>query len=204
MRPATAKAVTLPDLSTATKNNLRAILIKAMGGKVPEIHNLDVIVAQRLDEFNTARKGAFDKTLATLQAQPQELPQNVELRGIFRYANSLDNVDFWQEQYDLSHEARDLLVRGKRFDRVAAKMSRGGTRKLGGKLGRRYLDPLDPTDKALAQLTPGQISQVFLVHNGYWFYRLEKISQPEQSNFNDASWPVKRILFRKALRSNLE
>jgi len=180
---------------------LKKILAKAMGGTLPPLPaaDLDRALQERRQEFDRAVRGSIPQSLARLQSGPVMRPESVELRGIFRFAHQLDNTERWQEQEDRCAEARDRLLAGEDFAAVAAAMSQGATRELGGRLGNRFLDPLDPLDQQLARLTPHEISPVFEVDNGFWCYRLEKKSAGKPMPFGEMPWQARRIVLRQIL-----
>jgi uncharacterized lipoprotein YddW (UPF0748 family) len=177
---------------------LKSIVGKALTGAAPE-NNLESRLDKRLQEYNEARQQAIPKTLSHLNRAPITLPERLELGGIFRYVNPMDSPARWQEQELLCEKARQRLLAGEELATVAREMSQNGTKNMGGLLGSRFLDPLNPRDQALAQLAPGEISRVMRVANGFWCYRLEARSPGIQMNFSEAPWEAKRILFRKAL-----
>ncbi|MFA7348193.1 MAG: family 10 glycosylhydrolase [Desulfurivibrionaceae bacterium] len=182
-----------PDLRT-----LKSIVTKALGGAAPT-HDLEAKLAKRLQEYDQARQQAIPKTLSHLNRAPITLPESLELGGIFRYANPMDSPDRRQEQEILCEKARRRLLAGEDLATVAKEISQDGTRTMGGLLGPRFLDPLDPRDKELSLLAPQGISRVMRVANGFWCYRLEGRNPGRQMAFSEAPWEAKRILFRKAL-----
>lgn len=180
---------------------MKRILSKSFGGKLPPIeqYELDKILEQRLAEFAEARKVYFNRAISRLKEGPQMLPTWVELRGIFRYAHPLDSPAKWHEQQQECEHARQRLLAGENFPSVAREKSQGGSKNLGGKLGKRYLDPENPADQILAKMSAGDISPVVEVANGYWCYMLEAKESPQMSAFADAPWPARRLLFRQTL-----
>ncbi len=153
----------------------------------------------RLQEYGRARQQAIPQTLDQLERSPITPPENLELGGIFRYANPMDSPSRWQEQEALCEKARQRLLAGEELATVAKEMSQDGTRTMGGLLAPRFLDPLNPQDQELSRLAPQEISQVMRVANGFWCYRLEGKSPGRQMAFNGTPWEMKRILFRQAL-----
>ncbi len=198
--PLTSASPTLmpPDLDT-----LEAIVAKALTGAVPA-NNLEPKLAKRLHEYAHARHQAIPQTLTQLKSASVTLPESLELGGIFRYANPMDSPARWQEQEALCENARQRLLAGKELAMVAREMSQDSSKAMDGLLAPRFLDPLNPQDQELAQLTPKGISQVMRVANGFWCYRLEDRSPGRQSAFAEAPWEAKRILFRRALSEIIE
>jgi len=195
----TAKPTLLPpDLQT-----LKAIVTKALGG-TPPADALETKLTLRLQEYNLARQQAIPQTLNRLKSGAVTLPESLELGGIFRYADPMDNPAHWQEQETLCEKARQRLLAGEELTVVAREMSQDGTRSMNGLLGPRFLDPLNPQDQELARLAPQGISQVMRVANGYWCYRVEGKRPARQSAFAEAPWEAKRILFRRALGDMME
>ncbi len=180
-------------------DNLKRIICKAFGGKIPPVEHLDEVLTQRLTEFAEAQNVYFNTALARLNEQPQKLPQWDEMRGIFRFAHTMDSPDKWDEQRQEIESARQRVLAGEDFASVAREVSQGGSRYLGGKLGKRYLNLDDPPDQKLAELLPGEVSPVIEVFNGYWFYVVDATGEPGTQLFSEAPWPARRILFRQAL-----
>jgi hypothetical protein len=173
-----------------------------MGGKLPPLPaaDLEKALKERQQEFDLGIKQTIPQALARLQnEQVMLLPESVELSGIFCFAHRLDSTERWQEQENRCSEARERLLAGEDFAKVAAQMSQGATKELGGRLGPRFLDPLDELDQQLARLTPHEISPVFEVDNGFWCYRFEKLTAGKSMPFNDMPWAAKRILLRQTL-----
>lgn len=102
----------------------------------------------------------------------------LDLRGIFRYVNPYDGLGKVEEQLELAQESHELLVEGESFQEVAREYSQAGSRHYGGVLPRRYLQQNNRLDGALADLEPGQISQVIPVYNGFWVYQVLAKSRP--------------------------
>jgi len=172
-----------------------------MGGTLPPLPaaDLDNALQERLQEFDLAIRETIPQALARLQDQQVMLPESVELSGIFRFAHMQDSTERWQEQQNRCAEARDRLLAGEDFATVAAAMSQGATKELGGRLGSRFLDPLDLLDQQLAGMTPHEISPIFEVDNGFWCYRIEKKTAGNPMSFSDMPWAARRILLRQAL-----
>lgn len=192
----------MPRGKTVSDDNLlETILAKSMGGILPPLPRteLEAALKARAREFNEAAHDTFPKALELLEKQESKPPVSVELRGVFRFAHRLDRIERWQEQENLCTEARERLLAGVNFDVVAATMSQGATKELGGKLGLRFLDPLDPVDKVLGQLPTGAVSPVFEVDNGFWCYRIDKKNIGKNMPFAAMPWRAKRILLRKIL-----
>lgn len=180
---------------------LKKILAKAMGGKLPPLPaaDLDRAVNERRQEFAKAVSETVPQALARLRSEPVMLPESAELSGIFRFAHRLDGTERWQEQENRCAEARERLLAGEDFALVAAQMSQGATKELGGRLGPRFLDPLAELDQQLSRLTPQEISPVFEVDNGFWCFRLENRTAGKPMSFADMPWAAKRILLRQTL-----
>ncbi len=193
--PFTTASATLqpPDLQ-----GLKSIVGKAMGGTV-QTDDLKGRLALRLQEYEQARQQSIPKALSQLERAPVILPENLELGGIFRYANPLDSPARWQEQESLCEKARQRLLAGEDLALVAKEMSQDVTKTMGGLLAPRFLDPLNRQDQELALLAPQEISRVIRIANGYWCYRLEGRTPGRQRAFSEAPWEAKRILFRRAL-----
>jgi len=187
-------------------NTLLVILAKALGGKLPPLPaaELDKALKERRQEFDDAVRQTIPQALARLQNEQAMLPKSVELRGIFRFAHRLDSPERWQEQENHCAEARNRLLAGEDFAKVAARESQDATKELEGRLGSRFLDSLKPIDQQLARLMPHEISPVFEVDNGFWCYRLEKKSAGKPTTFSDMPWEAKRILLRQTLRQLME
>ncbi|MCX5875835.1 MAG: family 10 glycosylhydrolase [Deltaproteobacteria bacterium] len=182
-----------PNLQT-----LKSIVGKVLGGKAPT-NDLEAKLTKRLQEYDQARQQTIQKTISQLERAPITLPDNLELGGIFRYANPMDSPARWQEQEALCEKARQRLLAGEDLATVAKEMSQDGTRTMAGLLAPRFLELLNPQDQELAHLPPQGISHVMRVANGYWCYRLEGRLIGRQMAFADAPWEAKRILFRRAL-----
>jgi len=185
---------------------LREILAKALGGALPPLSGaeLDQALGERRQEFEAAVRQAVPRALAQLQREPIMPPASVELRGIFCFAHRLDSTERWQEQENRCSAARGRLLAGEDFALVAARVSQGATRELGGRLGSRFLDPLEPLDQQLSRLQPHELSPVFEVDNGFWCFRLNQKSAGKPMNFSDMPWEAKRVLLRQALGQVME
>jgi hypothetical protein len=185
---------------------LRQILAKAMGGRLPPLPaaDLDKALAERQQEFDAAVSRTIPQALARLQSEPVMLPESVELSGIFRFVHRLDSTKQWQEQENRCAEARERLLAGEDFAGVAAEMSQGGTKELGGRLGPRFLDQLDEIDQQLSRLQPHEISPVFEVDNGFWCFRLDSRTPGTAMPFRAMPWAAKRILLRQSLHQLLK
>lgn len=88
---------------------------------------------------------------------------------------------------------------GENFSKVARETSQGGSKNLGGVLGKRYLDADDHNDKFLSSLSPGETSPVIEVDNGFWFYLVQEKGPSELLRIEKVPWPARRIIFRKML-----
>lgn len=189
------EAATSDDLAT-----LRRIVIRATGGatRLP-LPQLDRILRTKLDELTAAREHGFAAALARLRQQAVTPPPWVELHGIFRYIHPLDPPETRQRQESEAITLRERLLQGEDFETLARKFSQGGSRALGGPLGRRSLDLDRPADAALAQLAPGTISPVLSGENGYWLYRLDTKGQDAPADWDTLPWPDRRICFRHVL-----
>ncbi|OGQ98101.1 MAG: hypothetical protein A2505_00165 [Deltaproteobacteria bacterium RIFOXYD12_FULL_55_16] len=187
-----------PDLPT-----LKNIVAKALTG-APSPNNLEAKLTLRLREYTQAQSQAIPLAISLLESGPVNLPESLELTGIFRYANPKDSPARWQEQETLCEKARQRLMNGENPATVAREMSQDTTRTMGGLLAARFLDPLNPQDQELARLQPGEISQVLRVSNGFWCYRLESRTPERQTTFAAAPWEARRILFRQTLNKPLE
>ncbi len=154
---------------------------------------------QRRAEFRAALGKEVPKVLGGLEALGVEVPPWRELSGVFRYVHPMDPEERKTEQFELCTEARDRIVSGEDVALVALEMSQGGTKSLGGWLGRKYLGGYGPMDDALEGLAAGGVSQVVEVSNGCWVYVVEKAGGRERVDYNDAPWQVRRRLFRGEL-----
>lgn len=115
----------------------------------------------------------------------------------------MDPPSVWQEQRQLCEKARTRLTGGEDFTGVARELSQGGTRKMGGSTGRRYLDSAEKEDRLLAALATGTLSQVIRTDNGFRLYRIDTRGGSEQNSWAATPWPARRILFRQALKRAL-
>ncbi|MEW6519996.1 MAG: peptidyl-prolyl cis-trans isomerase [Thermodesulfobacteriota bacterium] len=172
-----------------------------MGGMLPPLSTTELAKAlqERQQEFAAAVSQTIPLALARLQDEPLLPPKEVELSGIFCFAHRLDGTERWLEQENRCSQARDRLLAGEDFALVAAQVSQDATRELGGRLGPRFLDPLEPLDQQLARLRPREISPVFEVDNGFWCFRLDQKRAGKPQPFSDLPWEAKRILLRQAL-----
>ena len=178
------------------------IVQKALGGCLPtgiKRARYDELVKKRWNEFNFAQKISIPKTLLRLRSRSNLCPGWVELEGIFRFVHDLDTSERRAEQKETCKKARDRVMRGANFAYVAKKMSQGGSKNFGGRLGRRYLSPSNRIDITLARLKPGELSPVLKVDNGYWFYRAETTAPPMMQLLSKIPWPARRILFCRTL-----
>ncbi|MDA8165052.1 MAG: hypothetical protein M0017_08480, partial [Desulfobacteraceae bacterium] len=176
---------------------LKAIVAKALGGTLPPVPDLDRLLAARWREFAAARP-LLRQTAAEIASGPQTAPGWVELRGLFRYVDPQDGPEKKREQLAAALRGRERLLAGDNFATVAAELSQGGSRKMGGVLPRRWL-AADPADRLLATLAPGGISPIIEVEDGFWCYQVTAKGEPATMAFADLPWPARRILFRERL-----
>ncbi|MEA2083673.1 MAG: family 10 glycosylhydrolase [Thermodesulfobacteriota bacterium] len=199
----------VPALSSAeTTDNIiglkrfQEIVKKALGCRLPAgvtIADYAGIVEIRWNEFNSAQKISIPNTLNRLRSARHLCPGWVELQGIFRFVHDLDTLEKRDEQKEICEEAKKQVIRGADFEYVARKMSQGGSKNFGGRLGRRYLSPANRIDITLAGLKPGELSPVMEVENGYWFYRAETTAPPRMQPLSKIPWPARRIIFCNTL-----
>lgn len=183
---------------------LGSILAKALGGFLPSHPRLNALLQERMAEFNTARKKHFPDILQKLAQEQVNLPEWVELRGIFRYVHPLDGPEKIKEQREECEKARQQVLRGNKFSRIARRISQGGNRLFEGKLKRRFLCPVNQTDKMLASLAPGELSPIVKADNGYWFFLITQKGKTEKKQFlAQIPWAARRILFRQLLSEDL-
>lgn len=183
---------------------LRRIVTTATNGTMPLTEEeLNHLLQRKRNELSAARDRGFAAALATLRDRPVTPPPWVELHGIFRYVHPLDPPETRQQQEGEASNLRDRLLAGADFETLAREHSQGGSKRLGGPMGRRYLDLARPEDAALAQLAPATISPVMSVENGYWLYRLDAKGQDAQADWDTLPWPARRILFRQVLNERL-
>jgi uncharacterized lipoprotein YddW (UPF0748 family) len=177
-------------------------LERASGGVAPpgtRVDGLEDALEARWAEFEAVRAGVLPRVLAALADAPVNLPAWVELRGVFRYVHPLDPPERRAEQRRACEDARARVLRGEELAAVAREVSQGGTRALGGALGRRYLLPGSPANDALLAAAPGGLTPVLEVPNGYWFYRVEARGPARAVPLEEAPWDARRILLRRAL-----
>ena len=191
-----------PSLKVCT-TELTGIVYKSFSNSPPFQSDLEQILSRRLAEYRQAMP-MIGQSLNLLQKTTLTLPEQIELRGIFRYTSPLDSENRWQQQRQTCEEARQLLESGEPFGIIAKKMSQGGTKSMGGLLGSRFIDQLDPIDRQLALLQPQQISPVIEVANGFWVYRLDSKETGKPIEFEKTPWPARRILFRQQLTETLQ
>ncbi len=139
------------------------------------------------------------RAVGEARTRPVAVPAWVALRGVFRYVDPSDPPARRAEQLAAARTARDRVLAGEPFDVVAAETSQGGTARLGGVLGRRYLVPGAPGFEALRTARPGEVTPVVAVDNGYWVYRVEAREEATMTAFDDAPWPARRAAVRAAL-----
>jgi len=182
---------------------LKTILRKAQAGPWfrpwPNTDTLDERLTARWQEFQAARQHTIPQLLTRLAAQPLSQPLWVEGQTLFRFAHPLDPPAVWQEQRAVAAQARQRLTAGEAFATVAAEMSQGGTRALGGTLGHRLLDPAEAEDRLLAGLPVGAVSPVSRAADGFRLYRLATRGGGEEKAWHATPWPARRILFRREL-----
>jgi len=195
--PAAATLAAPPELAA-----LRRIVTTANGGAMPlPAEELDRLLPQKLNELSAARDHDFAATMTNLRARPVTPPPWVELHGIFRYVHTFDPMETRQRQQSETINLRDRLLRGEDFATLAKEFSQGGSKRLGGPLGRRYLDMNQTEDVSLNELAPGAISPVITTENGYWVYRLDAKGRERSNRWEKLPWPARRILFKQFLSS---
>jgi hypothetical protein len=180
----------------------RIVTTAGAGATVPAA-KLETLLRSRLGKLQKARDRGFAAALATLRDRPVTPPPRVELHGIFRYVHPLDPPETRQQQKSGASNLRDRLLAGADFETLAREHSQGGSKRLGGPMGRRYLDLARPEDAALAQLAPAAISPVIPVENGYWLYRIDTKGQDASADWDTLPWPARRILFRQVLNERM-
>ena len=189
----------LSDKPLAPKaGNLARIAHKALGGRIPRSGKFNGIIQKRWSEFDAALPDLLGH-IKTLTQEAHTIPDWVELDGIFRYVHPLDSKEKRNKQRQEIHEAREAILKGKSFARVARKHSQGGTRSQGGPIGRKYLSD-DGTDRILARMKKGEISSVIEVINGYWLYKVKEKGSSSAPVPSDAiPWPARRVMLHKML-----
>lgn len=99
--------------------------------------------------------------------------------------------------------ALQRIKAGDNFSRVARETSQGGSKNLGGILGKRYLDIEDHNDQFLSSLSQGETSPAIEVDNGFWCYLVQEKGPPELLPLEQIPWPARRIIFRKVLAETM-
>lgn len=194
---APSPASAIPELTT-----LRCIVTTVNSALPLPVEELDRILRGKLAELFAARDHAFAAAFAGLRARLVTPPPWVELHGIFRYVHPLDPPETRQRQQSEAIALRDRLLNGEDFATLAKEFSQGGSKRLGGLLGRRYLDMNQIEDVSLNELAPGAISPVLATENGYWIYRLDAKGRERSNRWEELPWPARRILFRQFLNYN--
>ncbi|MEW6593523.1 MAG: family 10 glycosylhydrolase [Thermodesulfobacteriota bacterium] len=174
-------------------------IVTTASGSLPPLPDgkLAPILQAKLAELAVARDHGFAGALAELRARPVTPPPWVELHGIFRYVHPLDPPEIRQRQQSEAIALRNRLLEGEEFKTLAKEHSQGGSRRLGGPLGRRFLDLAQPENAFLAELAPATISPVMPVENGYWLYLLDAKGQEKAAAWDTLPWPARRILFKR-------
>ncbi len=177
---------------------------RAAGGRMPPVPDLGAALEARWAEFEAARAGALPRVLQRLAAGPVAVPAWAELRGVYRYVHPLDPPERKRAQRAAADAARERLARGEAFAAVAREASQGGTKALGGGLGRRYLLPGSTHNDALLALQPGTLSPVLEVGNGYWVYRCDARGAATRLPLAEVPWDARRIALRRELAAELK
>ena len=182
---------------------LWALVERAAGG-TPPAGVRGPALDRRWAELESARAGSLPRVLGDLRGAPVRVPAWVDLRGIFRFVHPGDGEARRREQQEVIAKARERVARGEPFGAVAREVSQGGTARLGGVLGRRYLVPGTPGLEALARAEPGDLVGPVAVDNGYWVFLVEARGAASEAPFEGAPWPVRRSALRGALNRALE
>ena len=182
---------------------LGAIAARAAGGGLPLATEVGAALDARWAEFEAAR-GALTAALHSGGEGVRLLPAALDLVGVFRYVHPGDGPERRAAQRQRAEEARGRLLAGEDPGAVAAELSQGGTRKLGGVLPPRILWPGAPLTEPLRGLETGHVSAVVPVANGFWVYRVTRREPPRPVAVAEAPWEAQRQWFRQALGAALE
>ncbi len=177
---------------------LAAVAERAWGGRLPRVADPGRAFDRRWEELEAAAP-VLARVARELEGAEVEIPAWVDLQGIFRYVDPLDGGVRRLDQLGRAREARDRALAGEPFDRLAREMSQGGTARLGGFLGRRFLYPGTPGYEALVRAAPGDVVGPVEVDNGFWVYRVRARGGGRTARFGQAPWPVRRQVFRRTL-----
>ncbi len=202
-RPPPPPAAPGPPPATPGGRALWALVERAAGG-APPAGVTGPALDRRWAELESARAGALPRVLGELGGAAVRVPPWVELRGIFRFVHPGDGQARRREQQEAVAKARERVAGGEPFGAVAREVSQGGTARLGGVLGRRYLVPGTPGLEALARAEPGDLVGPVAVDNGYWVFLVEARGPASEAPFDRAPWPVRRATLREALNRTRE
>lgn len=193
---------TEPGVGTRGGAWLGALAVRAGGGALPPVPEAGAALDARWAEFEAAG-GALAEARSSLREGVRLLPAALDLVGVFRYVHPGDGAAQRAAQWERAEEARRRLLAGEDLATVAAELSQGGTRKLGGVLPRLYLWQGSPRAEAVRGLEAGQVSAVVPVANGFWVYRVTHREPPRAVAVAEAPWEAKRQWFRQALAKAL-
>ncbi len=181
---------------------LGAIAVRAAGGALLPGTEVGAALDARWAEFEAASE-ALASARRALDEGVRLLPAALDLVGVFRYVDPGDGPERRAAQREAAEAARRRLLAGEDPGAVAAEVSQGGTRKLGGVLPRRTLWPGAPLTEPLQGLEAGQVSAVVPVANGFWVYRVTRREPPRPVAAAEAPWEARRQWFRQALAEAL-
>lgn len=190
------------DWTLSGRNRSLQLLARVFSGPMgledmpPE--KIQAIFLERMAELEQSRH-TLQQALLRLNRREIKAPPWAELRGVFRYVHPFDTPHRREEQRQTCEAARERTESGESMGKIARELSQGGSRSLGGNLGRRFLDTTRPEDLLLAALEPGKTTTVVETDNGYWYYLLEKKGQAELLPLSRLPWAAQRILFRQTL-----
>jgi uncharacterized lipoprotein YddW (UPF0748 family) len=164
---------------------------------VPQ-EKIQSIFQERLAELEHSRT-ILQQVLLRLNHREINAPPWAQMRGVFRYVHPYDTPQRREEQRQTCEDARGRMEAGEGMEKIARELSQGGSRSLGGNLGRRFLDTTLPDDLLLAALEPGGVTPVIEADNGYWCYLIEEKGPAELLPLSRLPWAAQRIIFRQAL-----
>ena len=150
-------------------------------------------LASREREFGEAASKTIPALLARYAREGVKTPPWREARGIFRFIHEKDGLKRKESQLDLCRQARDRIIAGEEFGKVAAQLSQDGTKNYGGRQGVIYIGRGGPSDLALGATGVGGVTEVVAERNGCWVYRVDRAGEGGTKPLEEVEWAARRV-----------
>lgn len=176
-----------------------ARLLRHALGPAAAADRLAATIAERLAELQKSRRLLTETLEQLAAASSHPAPAWIEGREFFRFIHPLDPPERRQAQVAECEQTRQQLLAGADFSALAQARSQGGSRRFGGLLPRRWLDPADPGDRRPAELKPGEISPLEISADGCRLHLIEAKGNGEPVSWEQLPLASRRLLFKQKL-----